>query len=138
MLDADRGLFSPDYQASRKTFLLLYQMVQQYQSIPILIQSFKPEHQAIVQACNKNIQKMKTMESQRREQYAYPPFAQMCVLHYKHEIEHRTVSSTTKLYQELEYLKQSYEYTSLEIRPTPPSIFKKFGKYRYTIVLKGQ
>lgn len=82
------------------------------------------------------MEEMKAMESKRREQFQYPPFAQMCVLHYKNEIEHRTVSSTTKLYQELEYLKQAYEYTNLEIRSTPPSIFKKFGKYRYTIVLK--
>lgn len=136
MLDADRGLFSPDYQAWWKTFMLLYQLVKQYLHIPLLIQSFKPQHQSIVLACNQNIQKMKAQEAQRREQFAYPPFAQMCVLHYKHEIEHRTVSSTTKLYQELEYLKQVYEYSWLEIRPTPPSIFKKFGKYRYTIVMK--
>lgn len=137
LLDADRGLFSPDYQASWKTFLLLYQMVRQYQSLPVLIQSYKPDHLAIVHACNQNIQAMKTLELQRREQFQYPPFAQMCVLHYKNEIEFRTVSTTTKLYQELEYLKQAYEYTNLEIRSTPPSIFKKFGKYRYTIVMKG-
>ena len=136
VLDADRGLFSPDYQASRKTWLMLYQLTQQYHRIPVIIQSFKPSHSAIVHACNQNIQKMKEMELERREQFGYPPFAQMCVLHYKHEIEHRTVSTTTKLYQELEYLKQAYEYMNLEIWATPPSIFKKFGKYRYTIVMK--
>lgn len=138
MLDADRWLFSPDYQAWWKSFLMMYQLVRQYESVPVLIQSFKPEHLSIVLACNQNIQKMKFLESQRREQFKYPPYAQMCVLHYKNEIEYRTVSTTTKLYQELEYLKQSYEYENLEIRATPPSIFKKFGKYRYTIVMKWQ
>lgn len=136
MLDGDRGLFSPDYQAGWKTFLLLYQLVRQYTGIPLLIQSYKPQHQAIDLACNQNIEKMKAIESDRRRQFEYPPYTQMCVLHYKNEIEHRTVSTTIKLFQELQYLRQAYEYTHLEIRATPPSIFKKFGKYRYTIVLK--
>jgi primosomal protein N' len=62
----------------------------------------------------------------------------MAVLLYKNEIESRVFNKVNKLYEELLYLKQKYQRDDLEIYPTPPLIYKMFGKYRYNIILKSK
>lgn len=57
---------------------------------------------------------------------------------YKHEVENKLFSTVNKLYQELLYLKEHYEYQSIDIYPTPPLIYKMYAKYHYTIIIKGQ
>jgi len=61
----------------------------------------------------------------------------MCLLLYKNEIEERLHTSVNKLYQELLFLKEQYEMKDLELYTAPPMVYKMFGKYRYTIVMKG-
>jgi primosomal protein N' len=62
----------------------------------------------------------------------------MAIILYKHEIEEKLFNKVNKLYQELNYLKEKYQFSDLEIYPTPPLIYKIFGKYRYNIILKSK
>ncbi|MDR2415415.1 MAG: hypothetical protein LBD75_02115 [Candidatus Peribacteria bacterium] len=73
-----------------------------------------------------------------REKYHYPPYADLCVILYKNEIEEKVFTKVDTLYKELLYLSQKYQMTDLEIYATPPLIYKMFGKYRYNIILKGK
>lgn len=73
-----------------------------------------------------------------RKESHYPPFADLCVILYKNEIEERMFSKVDALYKELLYLKEKYQMLGLEIYSTPPLIYKMFGKYRYNIILKGK
>ena len=75
-------------------------------------------------------------ENQFRKINNYPPFADLCVILYKNEIEERVFTKVDQLYKELLYLAQKYEMKDLEIYSTPPLIYKMFGKYRYNIILK--
>lgn len=72
------------------------------------------------------------------KRFCYPPYTQLCVIMYKHEVEERLYTTVNKLYQELLFLKVSYQQENLEIYSTPPLIYKAFGKFRYHIVLKGE
>ena len=80
---------------------------------------------------------MEEYEHAYRKRFQYPPYTDLCVLLYKHEIESRVYSTVNKLFQELLFLKSSYQQDHLEIYSTPPLIYKAFGKFRYHIVLKG-
>ena len=79
---------------------------------------------------------MRTWELAYRKEHNYPPFTQMCVLLYKHEKEKNLHTIINKLYQELLFLRSKYDMEELEIYATPPLIYKKFGKFRYNIILK--
>ena len=71
-----------------------------------------------------------------RKANMYPPFGEICIILYKHEIEESLFKKVDTLYKELLYLKEKYGITGLEIYSTPPLIYKMFGKYRYNIILK--
>ncbi|USN55230.1 MAG: hypothetical protein H6765_01115 [Candidatus Peribacteria bacterium] len=79
---------------------------------------------------------MKTQELAYRKLHNYPPYTDMCIIRYKHEVEERLYNSVNKLNQELLFLKESYGMNQLEIYTTPPLVYKVYHKYRYNIILK--
>lgn len=135
-LNADIWLNIPDYTAAEKNFHFLYEAIQNYPESNILIQSFNPDQYSIRSACKKNKELFHEQDAIYRKQYHYPPFSDLCVLLYKHEIEERLYANVDKLYKELLYYKEKYQLENIEIYTTPPLIYKKFGKFRYNIVLK--
>jgi primosomal protein N' (replication factor Y) len=137
-LNADIGLNIPDYSAATKNFLLLYETIQNYNNSTIIIQSFQPNHYSIRSACKKDKKNFIEQDAQYRKTYLYPPYTDICVLVYKHEIEERLYANVDKLHKELLYYKEKYHQTQIDIYTTPPLIYKKFGKYRYNIILKGK
>lgn len=136
VLSADTWLSVPDFQASRNTFLWLYDLISNRSAEVFLVQSYNVEQYGIVNACLLDPEKMKQEEDEYRKQYGYPPHGEMCLLLYKNEIEERLHTSVNKLYQELLFLKEQYEMQALELYTAPPMIYKMFGKYRYSIVMK--
>ena len=75
-------------------------------------------------------------ENNFRELNKYPPYADLCVILYKNEIEKKVFNKVDQLYKDLLYLAQKYQMKDMEIYSTPPLIYKMFGKYRYNIILK--
>jgi primosomal protein N' (replication factor Y) len=102
-----------------------------------IIQTFKPEHPALLAAIKHDPAILMDGENISRQQHLYPPYGEMASLLYKHEIEERLFGQINKLYQELLYLKQTYGYDQIDIYPTPALIYKMYSKYHYTIILKG-
>jgi len=43
-----------------------------------------------------------------RKKYNYPPYTQMAIIMYKHEIEEKLFNKVDKLYKEILYLKEKY------------------------------
>ena len=137
VVNADLWLNIPDMQANRNHFLFLYELFSKHEAPTFLIQTYNPEQHSLVHACNLDIEAMKKHELHYRKTHNYPPYTQMCVLLYKHEIEERLYTTTNKLYQELLFLKERYQIEDLEIYATPPLVYKTYGKYRYNIILKS-
>lgn len=136
VVNADIWLNVPDFQANWNNFALLYDTINNHASEVFLLQSYNPESESIRYAAALDIKSMQAFEQDYRKSYKYPPYTPMCVLLYKHEIEERLLSATNKLFQELLYLKRKYEMDWLEIYTTPPMIYKIYGKYRFSIILK--
>lgn len=137
VLESDWWLHSPHFSASRNNFCFLSEIIRNYTPANIIFQSYNTEQPSILYACTQEEEKMKELDSRRRKEHKYPPYAQIWALLYKHEIEKNVHSTTDKLYKELMYLKEKYEFSDLEIYPTPPMIYKIYGKYRYNIILKS-
>lgn len=134
---ADVGLHFPDYSANRNNFLLLYSLFTAHATPTFIVQTYTADHYVIRHACQLDEQWFREQELRKRKQWNYPPFTQLCVLLYKHEIEGRLYTSVHKLYQELLFLKETYGREDLELYATPPTIYKVYGKFRYNIILKG-
>jgi primosomal protein N' len=81
------------------------------------------------------VEKFQKQELKYRKDFDYPPFTDLCILLYKHEIEKSLFTKVNKLYQELLFLQEKYK-KNIEIYSTPPLIYKMYGKYRYNIILK--
>lgn len=137
VMNADSSLHVPDFQSNRNCFNALYTSIQKHTAPIFLVQSYAPDHNALQYACQQDVSSMQTHELQWRKTNDYPPYTQMCVLLYKHEIEKRLYGSTNKLYQELLFLQEQYELKDIQIYTTPPLVYKVRWKYRYNIILKG-
>ena len=76
-------------------------------------------------------------EYNSRIEHGYPPYKDICIIHYKNEVEQKTLTQVNTLYQEILFLREKYGLKDMEIYDTPPLIYKIFGKYRYNIIIKG-
>ncbi|MDR0606771.1 MAG: hypothetical protein LBG52_00035 [Candidatus Peribacteria bacterium] len=137
-LNADLGLNIPDFNVNEHNFLLLYETFIKHTTPHFIVQTFNPHHFSLRNACNLDEEGFYRTESLFRETYHYPPYADLCIILYKNEIEERVFTKVDQLYKELLYLAQKYQMDDLEIYSTPPLIYKMFGKYRYHIILKGK
>jgi len=135
-LNADLWLNIPDYNAAEKNFLFLYDAFVKHESASFVVQSFNPDHYSIRNACKLSLPLFTEEDNVFRKTHGYPPFAELCVILYKHDIEERLFTKVDTLYKELLYLREKYQFEDLEIYSTPPLIYKIFGKYRYNIILK--
>lgn len=133
---ADLGLQSPDLYASRRNYCFLTEICTKYTTPEIRMHTYDTEQPSIQYAIQWRHTDMGTYEDNYRKRFWYPPYADLCVILYKHEIENRLYTTVNKLYQELLFLKSSYQQDQLDIYSTPPLIYKAFGKFRYHIVLK--
>ncbi|MCR5279149.1 MAG: primosomal protein N' [Lachnospiraceae bacterium] len=81
VLAADMSLFQSDYRAAEKTFQLLTQAAGRAGrgDIPgeVIIQTYKPDHYAVVHAANQDYEGFYNEESSYRELMDYPPAAHM-------------------------------------------------------------
>jgi len=93
---------------------------------------------SIRNACRMDEKQFREEENIFRESNKYPPYADLCVILYKNEIEEKVFNKVDQLYKELLYLAQKYQMNDMEIYSTPPLIYKMFGKYRYNIIIKGK
>lgn len=136
-LNADLGLQIPDYSSAEKNFSFLYEAFAKHQTDQFIVQSFNPDHYSIRNACKMDPQGFYAEDNVFRKANRYPPFGEICIILYKHEIEESLFKKVDTLYKELLYLKEKYWLKEIEIFSTPPLIYKMFGKYRYNIIIKG-
>lgn len=135
-LNADLWLNIPDFNVWEKNFHLLFEAFSKYQCKNFVVQTFNPQQYSIRNACRMDEKQFREEENHFREFNKYPPYADLCVILYKNEIEEKVFTKVDQLYKELLYLAEKYQMKDLEIYSTPPLIYKMFGKYRYNIILK--
>jgi len=133
--NADTGLTIPDFNVAEKHFLFLYEFLKNYPTQNYIIQTFNFEHYVYQNLVKMDLDWFWQQELKYRKMLFYPPFAELAVLIYKHQVEEKLYLKISKIESELKYLIQNLN-AEVEIFPTPQLVFKKFWKYHYNIILK--
>ena len=138
VLAADQSLSLPDYSVKETTFYNLYRTFQLFDTKFFIVQTYDTDHASIRYACKADEQSFLAEDKIFRENNAYPPYGELCIIKYNHENETSLHNAIQNLYKELLYLQQSYSYEAIEIYTSSPLVYKKFGKFYYHLVLKGK
>ncbi|MBU0712095.1 primosomal protein N' [bacterium] len=138
VLNADIGLFMPDFRARERVFHLLYQVAGRAGRGKIqgevFIQSFNPQDITIRFAMQQNIAKFTALELNERNPINYPPFSRLAAILFSglNESQVREAAETCT-----HYLKQHNKKLEV-LGPTPAPISKIKNRYRYLSIIKSR
>ncbi|MBM7644307.1 primosomal protein N' (replication factor Y) [Scopulibacillus daqui] len=137
VLAADSMLHLPDFRASEKTFQLLTQVAgragRHRLKGEVVIQSYTPDHYAIVDAGNHDYQSFYQKEMLARRQRQYPPYFYLTLITVSHVDFTKVVDATEKIAR---YLKQRLSNEAIILGPVAPPIPRIKDRYRYQCMIK--
>jgi primosomal protein N' (replication factor Y) len=140
---ADIGLHLPDFRAGERTFGLLCQVAGRSGrgQFPgrVIIQTYTPEHYAILAAANQDYAALYQREIEARRQQGNPPFNRLAHLvcqDLNATVCQRQASATARL---LRHKVRSHGLTDVEVIGPAPGIPQRVrGHYRWHILLRGR
>ncbi len=135
-MGADQGMSKPDFNAMFDTFYSLYDGVRNHAHANVVVQTYSPDHEIFGFVGRGDEAGFTARDQAYKLKHNYPPYSQVCVLMYKHEVQTRVYRTVQKLFNELSYLREYHKREDIELYQTPPLVFKKFGKFHYHIILK--
>lgn len=137
VINADTGLWLPDYNASEKTFDLLTQVAgragRDKKQGQVLIQTYNPEHYAIRYAQIQNYEQFYQHEMSIRFEGNYPPFFYTTLISTASKNEQQAAKESFAIKRKL--MTQLHTPT-IVLGPTPGTIAKIKNKYYYQILVK--
>ena len=142
VLSADQSLFSDDFRCSENTFDLLTQVIGRagrgkYPGRAI-IQTEIPENPYLKLSAAQDYLSFFDMEILYRKAMLYPPFADLVLVGFTGENEHKVSTGANQFLRILTELAEN-KYKSLPLRflrPSPAAVTKLNGKYRYKLIIK--
>ena len=135
VVNADTGLHLPDFRAAEKTFSLITQVAGRagrfFPDGLVIVQSFSPEREPILRACENNIDLFYKEELEMRKVLLFPPFSRLVRLVFRssdEEIAEKTAEEAAKALQN-----QGFEI----LGPAECPLFKLSTNYRFQLILRG-
>ncbi len=142
VLSADSMLHGDDFRSYERTFSLLTQVVGRSGRGGLegraIIQTYEPENPIIEFAAAQNYDEFFKAEIELRRAMLYPPFADIGVVAFSAEDKQKAHDAADYFTERLKAVARDI-YTELPLRvmgPSPASISKMGGKYRYRIIIK--
>jgi len=137
VLSADTTLHLADFRAAEKTFQLLTQVSgragRHDKEGKVIVQTYTPEHYAILFAQNHDFVPFYNQEMMNRKQFAYPPFTYVVLLQFTHEDVLMTAEYAHKA---ANWLRQNLSNATEVIGPSASSISRLQNRYRYQCLIK--
>ncbi|MDD5190637.1 MAG: primosomal protein N' [Dehalococcoidales bacterium] len=142
VINADLGLYLPDFRAGERTFQLLSQVAGRAgrgaSGGQAIIQTYNPEHYAIQAAAKHDYNLFYEQEIAFRKQLREPPFTQLVNLTFVHPNEQRCEDETRKIAQQILEERDAQGIAGMElIGPAPAYMSRVRGRYRWQIILRG-
>jgi primosomal protein N' (replication factor Y) len=138
VLNADIGLFMPDFRARERVFQLLYQVAGRAGRGKIqgevLIQTFNPQDITVRYAMQQNIAKFTAMELNERNPINYPPFSRVALILISDLNDERALETAENVTRHLKQLRRKMEI----LGPTPAPLRKIKNRYRYITIIKSR
>ena len=137
VINADSGLFLPDFRAGERTFQLLYQVCGRAgrHSKPgeAIIQTWNPDDPFIQSAAQLDIKKFYNIALSQRQELKYPPFSRLTRILISGKNQHNVLNIASQLATKLKSNNKIYEI----LGPTPAPIEKIREHWRYHMIIKS-
>lgn len=136
VINADIGMFLPDFRASERTFQLLTQVAgragRRKERGEVVVQTYNPENIAL-QSCRKHDFELYYEETlPKRRELGYPPFSRLIIIRFKYSDNKICLNEARKFADEL---KKSGMDAQI-LGPTPSVIFRVKNNFRYQVLVK--
>ena len=135
VLNADLGMFIPDFRSNEKAFQLLYQVIgrsgRSKKLGEAIIQTYQPKNQLIQMSTNYQSKQFYNLSLDSRKALNYPPFKRLIRILFQSKSLKNCINSSNKIY---EILKSKFPNSI--IGPLPCPIEKLASNNRYHILIK--
>ena len=135
VLNADLGMFIPDFRSNEKAFQLLYQVIgrsgRSEKLGEAIIQTYQPKNQLIQMSTNYQSKQFYNLSLDSRKALNYPPFKRLIRILFQSKSLKNCINSSNKIY---EILKSKFPNSI--IGPLPCPIEKLASNNRYHILIK--
>lgn len=143
VINADTGLYLPDFRASERTFQLLTQVAgragRSARGGKAIVQSYTPEHYAIQLAAGHDFAEFFKRELAFRREAGYPPFRPLIRLLYSSENARQAREASEAFGAQLQERIRREGLLDVEVIGPAPAFFQRLrGRYRHHILLKGK
>lgn len=137
VINADTGLWVPDYNASERTFELLTQVAgragRAEKTGKVLIQTYNPEHYAIKLAQTQDYERFYGYEMRVRHAGNYPPYFYTVLISVASKKEQNAAREAFTIKRRLQ---QNLHASTIILGPTPSAIARLKNQYYYQILVK--
>lgn len=141
VLMADQALSLPDFRAAERAYTLLSQVAgragREGGGGKVIVQTYDPEHHALVGALNHNPQWFYEHEIAERRALNYPPFTRLVSLRLEGDKEERAARAAELLAGHLRKAQARLEPGAMVLGPAPAPVLKKQDRFRYLLLLKA-
>ncbi len=141
VINADTALHLPDFRASERTFQLVTQVAGRTgrgeKGGRVLVQTFSPDHPAIMAAVNHDYHAFAQGELPVRERLEYPPFAGMVRIVVRGPVEAVAGEFAEQIAGRLRALVDGLTTPWRILGPAPAPIAKLRGQYRFQVQVQG-
>jgi primosomal protein N' (replication factor Y) len=142
VVDADTGLYLPDFRSAERTFQLLAQVAGRAGRGPkggrVLVQTRHPLHHALVWAARHDAEGFLRQELEQRQAPPYPPEVHLVNLIVSGESEKDTATRAAELADWCNALVSRRELPVTVLGPAPCPLAKIKDRWRWHVLLKGQ
>lgn len=137
VIQADAGLFLPDFAASERTFQLIAQVVgrvgRSHHPTNVVIQSYKPDHPSIVDGLSQNYHDFYQRTLANRKLTKFPPYCFLLRLTCTYKTESTAIKNSKALADLLKQLSMNIEI----LGPTPAFHERIRNSFRWQIIVKS-
>lgn len=138
VVSVDTGLALPDFRSAERTFQLLTQVAGRAgrgdKPGRVLIQTFYPEHYALVHAKEQSYEAFYEHELKYRQRLAYPPFTAMASILVKHA-DIRTAAEIAGIIRKA-FPKADPDRVCSALGPAPAALGRLKGEFRLQIIVR--
>ncbi len=143
VIAADLSLGFPDFRAGERTFQILSQVAGRAgrgdQRGKVIVQTFNPEHYAVVTAKDHDYSLFFERERELREQLGYPPFSYLACFRLQGNNSRATATMAQRVGRGITGVLKRWPKRGKEIQvlgPAEAPLAKLKGKYRWQILVK--
>jgi len=140
VINADTSLHFPDFRAAEKTFQLVTQVAGRTgrgeKPGQVLVQTYSPEHPAIIAASKHDFVGFATAELAQRAQFGYPPHGHLARIIMRGPDVTETEGFAESFVRRLQTTRQLQGIDCRILGPAQPPLAKLRGKHRFHAILQ--